>query len=105
MAVDFDTVKRLAEEYADNVRKVLPVDKVILYGSYSKGIATETSDVDICFFLNDFEGKKRVDIIDEFLGLCGRYKGAYFEPNTFPTSEIERGNPFVNEILATGIEI
>ena len=105
MVADFEAVRGLAEEYAENVKRVLPVDRVVLYGSYAKGTATRSSDVDICFFLSDFNGKKRVDIIGELLGLCGRYKGAYFEPNAFPTSEIERGNPFVKEILATGIEI
>ena len=105
MAADFETVRKLAEEYAENVRRVLPVDKVFLYGSYAKGTSTDLSDVDICFFLSDFNGKRRVDIIGELLGLCGRYKGAYFEPNAFPTSEIERGNPFVKEIISTGIEI
>jgi len=105
MVADFETVRGLAEEYAETVKRVLPVDKVVLYGSHAKGTAVRSSDVDICFFLSDFEGKRRVDIIGELLRLCGRYKGAYFEPNVFPTSEIEHGNPFVNEILTTGIEI
>ena len=105
MAADFETIRGLAKEYAANVKQVLPVDKVVLYGSYAKGTATSVSDVDICFFLRDFNGKRRVDIIGELLSLCGRYKGAYFEPNAFPSSEIERGNPFVNEIISTGIEI
>ena len=105
MVADFEAVRKLAEEYAEEVRNVLPVDKVVLYGSYAKGTASALSDVDICFFLRDFNGKRRVDIIGDLIGLCGRYKGAYFEPNAFPTSEIERGNPFVKEILASGIEI
>ena len=105
MAADFKTIRKLTEEYAETVRRVFPVDKAVLYGSYATGTATETSDVDVCFFLSDFNGKRRADIIGELLGLCGRYKGAYFEPNAFPTSEIERGNPFVKEILMNGIEI
>ena len=105
MAVDFDAIRGLAKEYAENVKRVLPVDKVILYGSYAKGTASSLSDVDICFFLSDFDGKRRIDIIGELLRLCGRYKGAYFEPNVFPTTEIGRGNPFVKEIIETGIEI
>jgi predicted nucleotidyltransferase len=105
MVDDYETVRKLAEEYAEKVKRAMPVDMVVLYGSYAKGNATPQSDVDICFFLKTFNGKRRVDIIGELLGLCGRYKGAYFEPNAFPTSEIERGNPFVKEILATGIEI
>jgi len=105
MAANFEAIRGLAREYAETVRQVLPVDKVILYGSYANGTATQASDVDVCFFLSDFDGKSRVDVIGELLGLCGRYKGAYFEPNVFPTSEIERGNPFVKEIILTGIEI
>ena len=105
MAANFENVKRLAIDYAENVRQVLPVNKVILFGSFARGTTTELSDVDICFFLNDFNGKSRVDIIGELLRLCRVYKGAFFEPIAFQTSEIERGNPFVKEILSTGIEI
>jgi hypothetical protein len=32
-------------------------------------------------------------------------KGFYFEPNVIETEDIERGNPFVEEMLRTGIEI
>ena len=105
MAANAETVKQLAKEFAEDVRQALPVDKVVLYGSYAKGTATDLSDVDVCFFLRDFYGKTRADVIGDLLHLCRVYKGAYFEPIAFPTSEIERGNPFVREILETGIEI
>ena len=105
MAVDFEKVRRLATDYAETVKQVLPVDKAMLFGSFAKGTATELSDVDICFFLNDFCGKNRIDIIGELLRLCRVYKGAFFEPIAFQTSEIERGNPFVKEIMATGVEL
>jgi len=98
-------VSRLAQSYANDVRRVLPVDRAVLYGSHAKRTATEQSDIDICFFLNHFGGKQRVDILQELLGLMHRYKGVYFEPNVFPTSEIQNDNPFVNEILRTGWEI
>jgi len=105
MAVVLENVKHIAKDYADNVRQVLSVNKVILFGSIARGAAAETSDVDICFFLDDFGGKSRVDIIGELLKLCRIYKGAFFEPIAFQTSEIECGNPFVREILSTGVEI
>ena len=105
MVVDFENIKRIAQNYAQDVKQVLPVNKAILFGSYAKGIATESSDVDICFFLNDFGGKSRVDVIGDLLRLCRVYKGAFFEPIAFQTTEIERGNPLVKEILATGVEI
>jgi predicted nucleotidyltransferase len=105
MAVDFESVNRATKHYADDVRQTMPVDKVVLFGSYASGNATERSDIDICFFLNDFKGKRRVDILKELLGLTQGYKGFYFEPTVFPTSEIQNDNPFVKEILRTGYEI
>ena len=105
MVVDFEAIKRVAEAYACDVREALPIDKAVLYGSYATGKATLLSDIDVCFFMPDFGGMSRVDIIVKLLDLTDNYKGTYFEPIVFPTSEIERGNPFVREILATGIEI
>jgi hypothetical protein len=63
------------------------------------------SDIDICFFLDSFNGKRRIDVITELLSMAGKYKEVFFEPIAFPVSEIERGNPFVREILETGKDI
>ena len=105
MAIDFETVNNVARNYADAVRKVFPVDKAYLFGSYAKGTATDQSDVDVCFFLENFGEKRRIDITMELLNLTRGYKGVYFEPLAFPTSEMNNDNPFVKEILRTGKEI
>jgi predicted nucleotidyltransferase len=105
MAVDFEVVSVAAKKYADIVRQVMPVDRAFLFGSYARGSATELSDVDVCFFLKDFGGKRRVDILKELIGLTRGHKDIFFEPIVFPTSEIQRGNPFVKEVLRTGLEI
>jgi uncharacterized protein len=105
MAVDFEAVTQVAKRYADDVRRVMPVDKVMLFGSYAKGTAEATSDIDICFFLDSYGGKKRMDILKKLLWLTEDYDGAYFEPIVFETSELENDNPFVKEILRTGKEI
>jgi predicted nucleotidyltransferase len=105
VAVDYEVVRKAAREYADDVRAALPVDRAVLFGSYAKGCADEQSDVDICFFLRDFGGRTRFNIIGRLLELCGHFKGFYFEPIAFETSEIARGNPFVVEVLRTGVEI
>jgi predicted nucleotidyltransferase len=104
MAANFEAVIDEAKHFANEIRRQLPVDKVYLFGSYAKGTAKEYSDVDVCFFLRDYGGKERVDAGIQLLQIASDYK-AYFEPLVFETSEIERNNPFVNEILHTGIEI
>ena len=105
MALNPETVIQVSKRFADDVRRVLPVNKVMLFGSYAKGTADKCSDVDICFFLDNFGGKQRVDIIGDLLRLTSGYKGVFFEPIAFPTSELFNDNPFVKEIMRTGKEI
>ena len=106
MAVDFETLNRIARDYAAEVRRELPVEKAVLFGSCANETATELSDVDICFFLKSYDGKRKVDLVTYILGVGGdKYSHIGFEPIVFETSEIQRDNPFVREILATGIEL
>jgi len=105
MVADTKTIVQTSKQYAEDVSRALPVDKVVLFGSYAKGTATAQSDIDLCFFLSSFNGERRVDILKRLFKLAGKYKGIYFEPTAFPSSEIKKGNPFVKEILSSGIEI
>ena len=105
MAINPETVMLVSKRYADEVRRVMPIDKVMLFGSYAKGTADKCSDIDICFFLNNYGDKRRVDIIGDLLRLTSGYKGAFFEPIAFQTSELYNDNPFVKEIIRTGKEI
>ena len=108
MAFDAKTVMQVSKRYADDVRRVMPVDKVMLFGSYAKGTADKCSDIDICFFMDNYGGKQRIEVIGDLLSLTSGYsKGddAFFEPIAFPTSELYNDNPFVKEIMRTGKEI
>jgi len=105
MAIDIKNLRVKASAYAAQVRSVMPVSRIYLFGSYAKGNASELSDVDICFFLDSFDGKRRVDIIKELLKLTVGYNDVGFEPVALPTSELNNGNPFAMEIINTGIEI
>ena len=105
MAVDIEEVSKKAKAYATHVREVFPVSKAYIFGSYSKGTATLQSDVDVCFFLESFEGKRRIDIIKELLKLSDGYDDVGFEPLALPATELHNGNPFALEVINTGIEI
>jgi predicted nucleotidyltransferase len=86
------------------VCNIFPVSKVLPYGSYAKGTATEHSDVDICFFLANYGNKDWFDIVKILVKLSYRYK-FNIEPNLFEVSDLDDDNPFVKEVLRTGIEI
>jgi len=98
-------MNHIVKSYANDVRLYMPVDKAILFGSYAKGNATEQSDVDVCFFLRDYGGKKRFDVQFQLMKLSRAYPGVCIEPLVYETSELRRDNPFVNEIIRTGLEI
>jgi len=50
MAVDYETARRIINQYVSDVKAVMPIDKVYLYGSYVNGTARWDSDVDPCSF-------------------------------------------------------
>ncbi|MCL2669644.1 MAG: nucleotidyltransferase domain-containing protein [Syntrophaceae bacterium] len=104
MAANYEVVTNAAKLYADDVRRVMSVDKAVLFGSYARGTADDGSDVDVCFFLSSFGGRRLIDIIGDLVSMTRR-RGVYFEPIVFPTLEIERGNPLVKEVLSTGVEL
>lgn len=96
----------LVKSYINDVKTIMPIDKVYLYGSYAKGTENSYSDIDICFFLKEFENKKRHEILLKLVTLGNKYcKDICIEPNVFPLSDMKSDNPFVKEILRTGFEI
>jgi predicted nucleotidyltransferase len=105
MALNLETIISKAKAYAEDAKRTLPVEKVFLYGSYAKGTASEQSDIDICFFLRNFGNQDRIEILTELLTVLCKHNDLYFEPNVFEMDDIPRGNPFVKEVLRTGIEI
>ena len=105
MAFDIETINRTVSDYVADVKNAMPIDHVFLFGSCAKGTASEHSDIDLCFFSNSFENLLPIDIMTQLFRLTRKYKGIDIEPRGFPTSEIEKDNPFVKEILRTGQEV
>jgi predicted nucleotidyltransferase len=106
VAVDYEAVKQIIDQYVSEVRVALPIDKVYLYGSYANGTAQWDSDVDLCFFSDQFAAQDIMQILGRLFELKRRFnKYVCLEPNAFPLSELDNDNPFVKEILRNGTEI
>jgi predicted nucleotidyltransferase len=106
MAIDVKTVMDTIEKYVTDVKQVFLVDKVYLYGSYAQGTQRWDSDVDVCFFLNDFNAGQSADIGIKLLGMTRKYDPRIcIEPRVFPVSELYNDNPFVKEVVRMGYEI
>lgn len=82
----------------------VPLDRVILFGSQALGNAHKESDVDVALVSRVFNGFgfedrkhfSKINIQNAFMEI---------ETKTFGTDYFEKGDPFITEILKTGIEI
>ena len=95
-------VNKIIGNYIDDVKKHITISKVILYGSYSKGDYNEYSDIDIAIFSENFNGKKFVEATSFLFGLARKYNEICIEPIGFNNSDLEKDNPFIDEIINTG---
>ena len=96
----FDLVKRFAQE----VRQIVPVREVILFGSFARNEQHQWSDIDVALVGDDFIDTIFLDI-RPFAAIVGRY--ADIEPHTFSPKRFanEAGDPFIETIKRTGIVV
>lgn len=80
----------------------ITVERAILFGSYAKGIAKRYSDIDLAIVSNSFNDNplKNRSILTPV-----NIKFTKIEPHTFALKDFKKSDPFVEEILKTGIEI
>ncbi len=100
---DRGRIESIAHEFAKLIKEEMSIKNVYLYGSFVKGTSTEDSDIDIAVVGDDFLGDP---IEDTFMLMRIRRKvDNRIEPHPFKSSEFDKSDPFVKEILSTGIKI
>ena len=100
--MDKTDVLNIAYKYAETVKNVFEYQKIILFGSYTKGNYREDSDIDIAVIFSDYNNK--LDRQLELMKLT-RKVDTRIEPHPFREKEFEISNPFVNEIITYGKEL
>ena len=98
-------INNIINDYISDIQKYIKVDKAILYGSYAKGTNHEYSDLDIAIFSDGFANQSFVESVTFLCSIARKYKEMCIEPVAFTLSDLQDGNPFVNDIVATGREI
>jgi predicted nucleotidyltransferase len=88
----------LARQYAAVVAHELRPDKIVLYGSYAKGAASDKSDIDVAVIFHDFSG----DWLRVYTRLSHlrRNVSSLIEPVLLDSANDKSG--FVDAVLATG---
>jgi predicted nucleotidyltransferase len=86
------------------IQNGISLEKAYLYGSYSKNSQNQFSDIDLAIISDMFSGFgfedrklfSNINIKKEYLDI---------ETKTIPTKTFIQSNPFIDEIIKTGIEI
>lgn len=81
----------------------LNISQVFLFGSYAKNKESMWSDIDLAVVSDDFTGNRMIDY-DRFVKAILKVDRS-FEPIPYKTENFTADNPFVKEILKTGIRI
>lgn len=92
-----DFISKVAEQ---NPRLVT----TYLFGSFAKDKNRTESDIDIALFIDDLDDKEKFDLQVQLIILATKFDSR-IEPHPISNSDINSNNPFVLEILKTGIEI
>lgn len=105
MAVDIveGRIRQIATEYAALVSKEFAPCEIYLFGSHVKGTSTDDSDIDIAVVGDEFLDDPVMDLFH--LMKLRRRVDKRIEPHPFMRNDFIVSNPYVNEILTTGVRI
>ena|ERR1017187_5784458 len=93
------------KQYIDSViNQNIGLTKAYLFGSYAKNNNNDSSDIDIALILDNINDDELFDAQVRLLILASRFDNR-IEPHIISYQDFKSDNPFVNEILKTGIEI
>jgi len=99
-------IKDILTDYVKELSREIKVRAAILFGSYASSQWQTESDIDIAIFSDYFPGRDRAEAIAFLLDKAMKYnldiQPIAFEENDFENS---KDNPFINEIVTTGIRI
>jgi predicted nucleotidyltransferase len=99
-----DVAIGIVKGYAREVKaQGVHLRRVILFGSFAKGTQHEWSDIDVALVADEFEGIPQDIRLFPYVGIKKPY--VRVEAQTYPTDYFREGDPFIDEIKKTGIEI
>ncbi|OGU37487.1 MAG: hypothetical protein A2315_15555 [Ignavibacteria bacterium RIFOXYB2_FULL_35_12] len=96
-----ENVETIIRSFLEAIQNEIHVDGVYLFGSYAKGTPSKYSDIDLAIVSRDFEGIRFFDrkrLIKYIVKVNTDIQLHPFKTDYFTTDD-----PFVEEIIRTGI--
>ncbi len=96
-------INSIVNNFISLVSDEFPLTAVYLFGSYEKGDAHGYSDIDLAIVSDKFEGSRFFD--KKKLNKYILKTSIDLEIHPFRTEDFTEDNPFVKEIIQTGLKI
>lgn len=101
--MDRNEVIDLATKYINYLKQnKLEISNAYLFGSYAKGTFKQESDIDLAFFFDSMDDQIEMQI--KLMKLRRKFDSR-IEPHPFLTRDLNDNNPFIREIISTGIQL
>jgi len=103
--LDKNAVIEIVRNYVHDIESHgINLRNVILFGSFAKGTQHEWSDIDVALVADEFSGFTFNDKkLFPYVGIKKTY--VRIESKTYNTNYFNEGDPFIEEIIKTGIKI
>lgn len=92
----------LARKYVHAARASYAIENAYLFGSYAKGTFDPDSDIDLALKIRGLEDSFHAQV--ELLKLSWDFD-CLIEPHPYSSEDFDDPNPFIEEILKTGIQL
>lgn len=101
-----DQIRQQVTDYVHTLAQDIHIRAAILFGSYATGRWNNESDIDIAIFSDDFAMMDRVEAITFLLNKALPYH-LDIQPLAYNAQDLAYAddNPFLHEILTTGVHI
>jgi uncharacterized protein len=102
--VNNQDVIKISRDFIDTLEvKNIPIDQAYIFGSQAKGNANEYSDIDLALISQSFSGIR----FDDNVLIIKNTPNSFYDIETHPfrPEDFTPNNPFVKEILKTGLRI
>lgn len=96
-------INAIVSKFVSLLSDEFPINTAYLFGSYAKGDAREYSDVDLAIVSDKFEGSRFFD--KQKLNKYILKTSIDLEVHPFRTVDFTDDNPFVKEIIQTGLKL
>lgn len=102
--MDKGTNRKISDYIAHIASQNKRLVKAYLFGSYAKMTDTKDSDIDLALIIEGIDDSERFDLQVQLMLLASDFD-IRIEPHPISGKDFTINNPFVAEILKTGIEI